>query len=174
MALATIVVPEVLGDLVLEKLADKVIALPGVDTTTEFPIGQNGTIWEVPYQKPVSAMIHDGEGITLVPSDVEQTTYRMPVVRRGQAYKIPSIDKLAAHKDPAGFLSEQIAQVIAEAMQKTRFYVLEGAIPSANRFDADDGICTGDDVSAAKILVGDKYDSMKYLVLHSKVYNDLE
>jgi hypothetical protein len=172
MALADIVVPEILGQMVLEQLQNKILDFPGVDTTTEFAVGTNGTKWEIPYQKLIGDFQVDGEGVTLVPTAATQDTYAHIVNRRGQAYKVPSIDRLAAYRDPGLFLAEQIAQAISKEMQANRFRILEGAVPSANRHTVS-GSLTDDEVTDAKMLIGDKFVDLKIAAMHSSVYKSL-
>ena len=133
MALADVIQPRVLADMVLEKLTDEVLDLAGVDTSNQFPIGTKGTKWEIPYQQLIGDLQVDGEGVTLVPTAATQTAYSHIVTRKGQAYKVPDIDRMAANQDPGQFLSAQIAQIVAKDLQASRFRILEGAIPSANR-----------------------------------------
>ena len=41
--------PEILAQMVLLQLPNNTILIPGVFTTSEFPIGTKGTLWEIPY-----------------------------------------------------------------------------------------------------------------------------
>ena len=188
MAISDIINPEVLGRITMEKLTSILPNLVGVDTSDEFTLPTPGTSWKIPYNKAVAAFTRDGEGVTLTPQAVGQDFFQSVVQRAAQAYKLPDIDQLVAAYNPrAGLTMDQIidrkidemaAGIAGQAMTyltQRRIDVLEGGIPSANRLSViSSGTITAAYVAAAKALLGDKQDALKYALMNSKVYIDAQ
>lgn len=173
MAISDIVNPEVVSALTNEKLATKLATVPGLDTSSEFEVGTPGTSWEVPYNKRLAAMARDGEGVTLTPQTMSQAKYKMVVQRAAQVYKDEDIAKMVATGDPAGNLSDRLAEVGYEYLMARRLDILEGAIPTANRYDPA-AVISDTVLAVAKGKLGDHASDLKAALMHSSAYNYLE
>lgn len=185
MAIANIINPEVLGGITNEKLAELIPNLPATYTTEDFAIGTPGTSWEIPYNKNLTALTRDGEGVTLVPQALGQDRYKMVVQRAGQAYKAPDIDEMVAKFSPKGIFNGDardrminefagnIAGTVWDYVFDRMLDMFEGAIPSANRTTVAT-TATYTAVATGKNLLGDKKDKLKYLLLHSTQFSALE
>ena len=79
--IAGIIDPEVLGDIVQDKLANLIVNLSDLDSTDEFDIGTPGTSWEIPMNDLLPAFTRNGEGVTLTPQNLTQNRYKMVVQR---------------------------------------------------------------------------------------------
>jgi len=173
--IAGIIDPEVLGDIVQDKLANMLLGIPDLDSTDEFPIGTPGTSWEVPVNDLLPAFTRNGEGVTLVPQNLTQSRYKMVVQRSGQAYREQRIDNLVtgdANKSTLN-LGTRIAERARDYIVQSRFWILEGAIPSSNRRSALGTNLTTAEIGAGKALIGDKSSMLKYALMHSKTFEDL-
>ncbi len=173
--IAGIIDPEVLGTIIQDMLANKFVNIPDLDTSGEFAVGTPGTSWEIPMNDLLPSFVRDGEGITLVPQNLTQDRYKMVVQRAGQAYREQRIDNLVtgdANKSTLR-LATRITERAVEYILQSRFWILEGSIPSANRRPALGTILTAAEVGQGKFLLGDKGSGLKYLLLHSKTYEDL-
>lgn len=185
MSISTIINPEVLGAIVNEKLADLIPNLPATYTTDNFTIGTPGTSWEIPYNKKLTALTRDGEGVTLTPQNLGQDKYKMVVQRAGQAYKAPDIDEMVAKYSPKGILSGDardrmideyagnVAGVVWDYIFDRELDVLEGAIPSANRSTAGTS-ATYTAIQNGKNKLGDKKSKLRYAIMHSNEFSKLE
>lgn len=174
--IAGIVDPEVLGALVNDKLANMFIETSDFDTKNQFSVGTAGTSWEIPLNDLIPAFQRDGNGVTLVPQSLTQDTYKMVVQRAGKSYREDKIDLMVtgdAKKSTAN-LAVRIAERVRDYMIQSRFWILEGAIPAANRRGALGTNLTSAEVGAGKLLLGDKSQNLKYLILHSKTFEDLQ
>jgi hypothetical protein len=173
MAITNIINPEVLSGIVNEKLTNLLLQIPGLDTTTQFPIGEVGTSWKIPYNKVISDIVIDTESTTLTPQTLSQDYYRHVVQRMGQAYKDEDIARMVATGNPADNLAARIAEKAYEYMLARRIDILEGAIPTANRYDPA-AAPTDTIFSLAKGKLGSKASMLKVAVMHSNTYNYLE
>lgn len=174
--IAGIIDPRVLGDVVQDKLANMLMNIADIDTSDEFSVGTPGTSWEVPMNDLIPAFQRDGNGVTLVPQSLTQDTYKMVVQRAGKSYREDRIDNLVTgdRKKSTLNLGTRIAERAKDYMIQSRFWVLEGAIPAANRRPSLGTNITSAEVGAGKILLGDKSQELKYAVMHSKVFEDLQ
>lgn len=173
MAISDIVNPEVLGDIVNEKLTNLLVNVPGLDTSTEFTLGRAGTSWDIPYNKVLTDLTRDGEGVTLVPQTLSQDKYGMVVQRMGQSYKDEDIARMVAAGNPAESLAARIAEKAYEYMLARRIDILEGAIPTANRYDPA-AVVTDQVLAVGKQLLGAKGSDLKVALMHSAAFNYLE
>lgn len=173
MAIANIVNPEVLAAIVMEKLTNMLVNLPGIDTSSEFAIGEKGTSWKIPYNKVIADMTRDGEGVTLTPQTLSQDIYKMVVQRVGQAYKDEDIAKMVAVGAPAEGIATSIAEKMQEYILARRIDILEGAIPTANRYDPA-AVISDTVLATAKGKLGDKAADLKIALMHSAAFNYLE
>ncbi len=174
--IADIVDPQVLGAVIADKLANMFLNASDIDTRNEFPVATPGTSWEIPLNDLIPAFQRDGNGVTLVPQSLTQDTYKMVVQRAGKSYREDSIDKMVTGdaKKSTLALAGRIADRARDYMIQSRFWILEGAIPAANRRPALGTNLTSAEVGAGKRLLGDKSQNLKYLVLHSKTFEDLQ
>lgn len=169
--------PEILANMILLKLPNNTILIPGVFTTTDFPIGTKGTIWEIPFNENLPGFETYKSGTDLTPQSLGQGVYRMPVIRKAAVYSTDKIVEIAAFKDPQDFIATQLStQTIPDQYMDTQILILEGAIPPANRYTGASG---GTDMSAAnvrvaKLKLGDKARNLKHILMHSKQFGDLE
>ena len=51
---------------------------------------------------------------------------------------------------------------------------LEGAVPTANRFDGSAGVATSNGLYDTKNKIGDQGEELRWVLMHSKVFNDLK
>lgn len=173
MAIANIVNPQILSDIVNEKLTNMLATIPGLDTNSEFALGSPGTSWEIPYNKVLTDLTRDGEGVTLTPQTLAQDKYKMVVQRMGQSYKDEDIARMVATGNPAESLAQRIAEKSMEYMLARRIDILEGAIPTANRYDPA-AVISDTVLATAKGKLGDKAMDLKVALMHSAAFNYLE
>jgi hypothetical protein len=173
MAISDIIDPEVLAAAVNERLAYMIPQIPGLDTSTDFAIGNPGTSWDIPYNKILTDMVIDGESVTLTPQALSQSSYKMVVQRAAQAYKDEDIAKMVAASDPANNLTSRLAEKVIEYMLARRLDVLDGAIPTANRYEPASAV-VDTVLTTAKQKLGDKQETLKFALMHSNTYNKLE
>jgi PIN domain nuclease of toxin-antitoxin system len=166
--------PEILAQMVLLKLPNNTILIPGVFTNNEFAIGTEGTLWEIPYNNNLGELATYQAGMDLTIQKLTQDKYRMVVIRKATIYAADKIVRLAAFKDPMDFVATQLAtQTIPKMYMDTQILILEGAIPAANRSTLAATITLAG-VRAAKLKLGDKMSELKHILMHSKVYGDAE
>ena len=170
-----IIDPEILGDMILEKLPNNTILIPGVFTTTDFPIATKGTIWEIPYDELLGDFETYLSGTDLTPQKLGQDSYRMAVIRKAAVYSSDKIVPIAAFKDPMQFVSKKLAEQNIPLMYfKTQLRILEGAIPPANRKDGSGAIISASVIRTAKLKIGDQAANLESILMHSKQFGDLE
>ena len=167
--------PEILGAMVLEKLPNNTVLIPGVFTTSDFPIATEGTIWEIPFNELLGDLETYLAGIDLTAQALGQGDYKMVVIRKAAVYAADKIVKNAAFKDPMAFVSTQLAtQTIPDMYMATQISIMEGGIPAANRYDGSAANMSADTVRIAKLKLGDKASNLKYILMHSKQFGNLE
>ena len=173
--IADVIDPEVLATMVLAELPNNTFLIPGVFTSSEFPIGTFGTVWEIPYNENLGDLETYDPTVDLSVQDQGQDVYRMIVIRKAAIYGADKIVKLAAYKDPMDYVTQQLAtQVIPDMYMSTQITVLEGAIPTDNRYDGSAGVMRASQVRNAKQLLHDKGYRLKSILMHSKQFGDLE
>jgi hypothetical protein len=166
--------PEVLAQMVLLRLPNNTFLIPGVFTSSEFPIGTEGTLWEIPYNNNLGDFETYQAGTDLTIQKITQDKYSMVVIRKATIYAADKIVRLAAFKDPMDFVATQLAtQTIPDMYMSTQILVLEGAIPAANRHAVVANMSAAA-VRAAKIKLGDKMSELKHILMHSKQFGDLD
>lgn len=174
--IAGIIDPQVLGDVIADKLANMFMNVADIDTSNEFSVETPGTSWEIPMNDLIPAFQRDGNGVTLVPQSLTQDVYKMVVQRSGKSYREDRIDNLVTSdaKKSTLNLAQRIAERAKDYMIQSRFWVLEGAIPAVNRRPALGTNLTSAEVGTGKQLLGDKSQELKYAIMHSKVFEDLQ
>lgn len=100
------------------------------------------------------------------------------VCRKGKSYGVFDTAALTSLADPAAEIKEQLAQLIARAIDASLVSVLKGAVPSGNTHDPG-VVTTGagltlqyEHIVDASVKLGDNADMITVIVMHSKVYGD--
>ena len=167
--------PEVLAQMVLMKLPNNTFLIPGVFTSSEFPMGTDGTLWEIPYNNNLGDLETFLAGTDLTIQKMTQDVYRMVVIRKAAVYAADKIVRLAAVKDPMDFVATQlVTQTIPDMYMATQILVLEGAVPPANRKDSSGVTMSAAVIRAAKLKLGDKGFKLKHILMHSTPFGALE
>jgi hypothetical protein len=171
--LSGLVNPQALADMVVEGLPNNAEIIPGVFTTDDFPnaLGQKGTLWEIPYDKPLGAMQKFIPGTPLSNSQLLQDKYRMVVNSMASMYTADKLARSLSAKDPYASLVPRLQDLIKQTLMAAQIVILEGAIPSANRHSVA-ATTTGAAVAAAAAKRGDKAHKLTYALMHSKQYWD--
>lgn len=167
--------PEILAQMVLLKLPNNTILIPGVFTTNDFPIAEKGTVWTIPYNNNLGELETYVSGTPLTKQKLTQDDYNMVVIRKAAYYNADKIVKIAAYKDPMDYVGTQLAtQTIPDMYMETQILIMEGGIPAANRYDGSAANMSAAAVRAAKLKLGDKASKLKSILMHSKQFGDLE
>ena len=167
--------PEILARMILLRLPNNTILIPGVFTTSDFPMGTKGTIWTIPYNDNLPEFETYLAGTDLTEKKLTQDDYNMVVIRKAALYVADKIVANAAFKNPMEFVTEQIVtQTLPKMYMDTQISVLEGAIPVANRYDGSGADISATVIRTAKLKLGDKAAQLKHILMHSKVFGDLE
>ena len=173
--LADIINPERLAQMILMELPNNTILIPGVFTSSEFPIAEKGTIWKIPYNDNLGELETFIEDTDLEIQGMDQDDYRMVIIRKAAIYAAGKIVRLAAWKDPMDFVKTQlVTQVIPKMYMDTQILIMEGGIPDANRYDGSGAVMSAAAVRAAKLKLGDKMAGLKHILMHSKQFGNLE
>jgi hypothetical protein len=174
--IAGIIDPQVFGAVLGDQLANMFINIADLDTHNQFSVGTPGTSWTIPLNDLIPAFQRDGNGVTFIPQSLTQDSMKMVVQRAGKSYREDSIDKMVTgdKKKSTLNLAQRIAERAFEYMLQSRFWILEGAIPANNRRPALGTTLTSTEVGAGKISLGDKSNNLKYALMHSKTFEDLQ
>ena len=172
--LTDVVVPEVLSDLIVLKLKDMVDLIPALFSSDAFPVPEKGTNWEIPYEDVLPDLETFLEGVSLTAQAQNQDKTNAVVRRAAAVYGRGKIVKLAAHSDPMNNIASKFTD--GPLRREVFFHMiatLEGAIPTANRLDGSAGVAATAGFYNAKQKIGDQSDDLKWVLMHSKVFNDL-
>ncbi len=173
--IADVIDPEILAQMIVLKLPNNTILVPGVFTTNEFPIGEKGTRWKIPYNNNLGDLETFIEDTNLTIQGMDQDDYSMVIIRKAAIYAAGKIVRLAAHADPMDFVATQLStQVIPKMYMDTQILVMEGGIPDDNRYDGSAANMSAAAVRAAKLKLGDKMAGLKHILMHSKQFGDLD
>ncbi len=166
--------PEVLSDLIINKVEDNLFMLPGVSAETRFPIPTKGTVWEIPYANKLGDLETFVAGTPLVIQAMTQDKFRSVVIRKAGLYGVDKIVKLAGYKDPMEYFAQQFSELLLSTLMNTQINVLAGGIPSANINNQTGVAVTEAFIQATKQKLGDRANVLKYVVMHSDIYATLE
>ena len=172
-AITDVVDPEILADMIVERLPDNTILVPGVYTSSEFAIPEKGTKWDIPYDKPLGDYETFIAGTPLTPQKFEQDKYAQVVIRKAAAYAADKVIRLGAARDPMASFADRAAEKTMEMYFKMMLIISTASSIAAGNMIAGGSAISLVAVRAAKAKLGDKAQTLKYIIMHSVQFDTL-
>ena len=166
--LKNLVDPEVIGDMINQKLTDaiKFAPLAKVDTTL---VGQPGSTVKLPYYTYIGDAVVVAEGEDIPIRQLTQSTKEVKISKIGNGGVLTDESVLSGYGDPTGELVDQLVLSIASTIDNQLVAALAGNetnVFSATNVDADA-------VADALALFGEDIDGEKVLTVDPTTYTAL-
>jgi hypothetical protein len=165
--------PEVLSRIVIRTILNNIFRIPGVFDGNEFSEGDPGTFWEVIFGNKLGDFETYDPDTPLTAQKLTQGRFGHVVIRKAALYGVDKIVKKAAKQNPMDYFSIQLPDKILETLMLSTINVLEGAIPAASRID-NNAVISRAEINKAKYVLGDKASTLKWITMHSKIFQVLE
>ena len=169
--------PEVVGAVAVAELLKKsvLVASGAVIVDGASPVQDGGQVLTIPRFKLATGSWQAlSDSASMETKRVEALSELGIVVRRGDAFAIRDIAKLVSAEDINVELGRQLAEVAGYLVDQTLVYVLQGAVPAANKVDGSSAVSTVAKFLETKAKLGDNMGDIALWVMHSKVFSDLE
>jgi len=169
--------PEVVGAVAVAELLKKsvLVASGAVSVDGSSPVQGGGQVLTIPRFKLATGSWQSlSDSASMETKRIEALSELGIVVRRGDAFAIRDLAKLVSAEDLNVELGRQIAEVAGYLVDQTLVYVLQGATPSANKVDGSSAVASVAKILETKAKLGDNMEDVALIVMHSKVFSDLE
>ena len=161
--------PQVVADLINEKLIDNLVFAPlaRIDTTLE---GRAGNTVTLPYYNYIGAatVVNEGEDIPI--TQLTESTKQVTVVKIGKALQLTDEAILSGYGDPAGEAVNQATKAIAD---KVEGMLMDDMNTSATKVYMPTSDLAADDIPLALAMYGEDADGSKVLVCSPEFYAKL-
>lgn len=157
--------PEVIADLIDEKLIDNIVFAPlaRVDNTLE---GRAGNTVTLPYYSFIGSAELVEEGTDIPIKQLNQSTKQVPIVKYGVGVQLTDEALLSGYGDPAGEASSQIVKAIADSVDKQLLASLDG--DDVHVYVSDD--LAPSDIATALADFGEETNDPKVLICDAAFY----
>lgn len=173
--LANIVNPEVMGDLVDQKLVDliKFAPLAEIDTTL---VGRPGDTITLPYFNYIGDAATLAEGVSLTASVLSASTTSATIHKVAKGVELTDEAVLSGYGDPIGEAADQLALAIASAVDNEVLSILHGISASTNLYETSTNTtnpAASDIVPALELFGEDIEDGVTVAVVSPAVYTQM-
>lgn len=161
--------PQVIGEMVTERLIDNIIFAPlaRIDTTLE---GRAGNTVTLPYFNYIGDAVTVDEGTDIPIKKLTEQTKQVTVTKIGNAVQLTDEAVLSGYGDPINESVNQLVTSIASTVDNRLLAALEGNTTNIYNPSAD---LTVDDIPAALALFGEEMDGEKALIVDPDFYAKL-
>ncbi len=178
--ISDIIDPEILTQQVSAQFPDKIrLAEAGaVELNGQIAgIQRGGTMVKIPRWNRIGDFERKTEGTAFTVQKIDAVEELGVVVRRGAAYGVEDTASLVSLADPMAEVSSQLSEKAAREVHDALISVLVGAVPAANTavHAAASGTkvtITADLVRDALLRLGDQFEDLSAVVMHSHVFFD--
>lgn len=178
--IADIIDPEILTRQVAARFPDRIrLAEAGAVTMNSQIAGiqRGGTMVKIPRWNRIGDFERKAEGAAFAVQKIDAVEELGVVVRRGAAYGVEDTASLVSLADPTAEIARQVAEKAAREVHDALIRVLVGAIPAANTVAAAvpggaKVTITADLVRQALLALGDRFEELAAVVMHSHVFFD--
>ena len=163
--------PQVIADLINEKLIDKIVFAPlaRVDDTLQ---GRAGNTVTLPYYSYIGAAALVPEGTDIPIRQLAQSTKQVTIVKYGVGAQLTDEAVLSGYGDPIGEATNQIVASIADSVDAQLLTSLNGN--TSNVYPVTTGqALTPADIPLALALFGEDNDEQKALICDANFYAQL-
>ncbi len=160
--------PEVVGDILNQKLTDaiKLAPLARIDNTLE---GRPGDTVKLPYYEYIGDAKDVGEGEDIEISQLNQKTKDVKIKKFGKGVVLTDEAVLSSYGDPIGQAAYQMAVSIASKLDNE----ILGALDKNEKVYEIDHKMTPDDIADALVLWGEDIDGEKVILVDGVGYATL-
>lgn len=164
--------PQVIADLINEKLTDKIVFAPmaRVDNTLQ---GRAGNTVTLPYYSYIGAAAAVPEGTDLPIRQLTQSTKQVTIVKYGVGAQLTDEAVLSGYGDPVGEAVNQITTAIADSVDAQLLASLNGNTTNVYYTGTAGQAVAPDDIPLALALFGEDNDEAKVLVCDADFYAQL-
>lgn len=157
--------PQVIADLIDEKLIDNIVFAPlaRIDTTL---VGRAGNTVTLPFYNYIGKATVVAEGTDIPIAKLTQSTKQVTIVKYGQGIQMTDEAVLSGYGDPIGEGVGQIRQSIADAVDDALITALDGN--TSRVFTVDERAV--DDIPQALALFGEDSEGVKVLICDPNFY----
>lgn len=166
--------PEVVADIINNKLTDKMTFAPlaKIDYTLE---GRAGSIVKLPYYNYIGAASTVSEGYDIGIRQVTQSTVSVAITKYGVAVQMTDEAVLSGFGDPIGEATDQIAMSIADALDNALLAALAANTASAQNYATSSSsvALAPSDIPLALAKYGEDMEGEKALIVTPDFYAQL-
>ena len=164
--------PQVIADLINEKLTNKIVFAPlaKVYDTLE---GRPGNTVTLPYYTYIGAAASVAEGTDIPIRQLTQSTKPVTIVKYGVGAQLTDEAVLSGYGDPIGEAVNQITTAIADSVDIQLLASLNGNTTNVFYTGTANQAVAPDDIPEALALFGEENDEQKVLVCDANFYAKL-
>lgn len=166
--------PEVVADIINNKLTDKMTFAPlaKIDYTLE---GRAGSIVKLPYYNYIGAASTVSEGYDIGIRQVTQSTVSVAITKYGVAVQMTDEAVLSGFGDPIGEATDQIAMSIADALDNALLAALSANTASEQNYSTSGSTVAlaPSDIPLALAKYGEDMEGEKALIVTPDFYAQL-
>ena len=161
--------PQVVADLIEQKLTDKIVLAPlaRVDTTLQ---GKAGDTVTLPYYTYIGEASDVAEGTDIPIAQLNQTTKAVKVEKIGKGVQITDEAVLSGYGDPVGEAVDQITTSIADRLDKK---LLAAAARTTAHAYVPASALAANDIPLALALYGEDNEGTKVIICDADFYAKL-
>ena len=176
------IVPEVFNPYLIEETTKKSRFINSGIATSDpsVTLSDGGKTIQVPFFKDIDEddeVLEDG-GVGLTVNKIDTAKSVAVVHARGTAYGASDLAKAFSGADPIGAIAGKLGEVWARKMQKLALASLEGVFKldamADSVLDQSSAVLTAEMMADASFLLGDNYDKIQCVAMHSAVLNKLK
>ena len=176
------IVPEVFNPYLIEETTKKSRFInSGIATSdSSVVLAEGGKTINVPFFKDIDEddeVLEDG-GVGLTVNKIETAKSVAVVHARGTAYGASDLAKAFSGTDPMGAIASKLGEVWARKMQKLALASLDGVFKldamADSVLDQSSAVLTAEMMADASFLLGDNYDKIQCVAMHSAVLAKLK
>lgn len=163
--------PQVVADLIDEKLTDNMVFAPLalIDRTLE---GRAGNTVTLPYYNYISAATSVSEGHDIPITKLTQNTSSVTIIKLGKAVQLTDEAVLCGYGDPLGEAAKQIAVSIDDAMDNLLLAALAANSASDQNYSTSASL-SPEDIPLALAKFGEDNDESKVILVTPDFYAQL-
>lgn len=163
--------PQVVADLIDEKLTDNMVFAPLalIDRTLE---GRAGNTVTLPYYNYISAATSVAEGHDIPITKLTQNTSSVTIIKLGKAVQLTDEAVLCGYGDPLGEAAKQIAVSIDDAMDNLLLAALAANSASDQNYSTSASL-SPEDIPLALAKFGEDNDESKVILVTPDFYAQL-
>lgn len=161
-----------------------IISLGLVQEDNTSPITKEGQYLNIPVQSPITTVSSPSDitsTTTLTPKQAEQYQEIGVIVHKGEAYKLPGINKIETGYDALAPVATSLTKVVIDTIQNSLVSVTKGAFGTGGVLASSHTYSPASETLDAEAIIdgvqsvyGENMNDMEFMIVHSAKYAELD